>query len=190
MLKKGPLWAIYTASYFIDYVLILGILVWRKVSGVKGLGELIKSITVKNWITGGVLLVLIIFSIFTMESLKKIGMTKRIKFEPKDDVVWEAYSGFLAPVLALAGTFFGDYGLLFSIVIFVVTGIAFVRSKRVYLASVFIFPMCYKIFKCENGTVLITRGTRDGLRLRIAENPDGVEAKELEPGMFMVKRYD
>ena len=187
MLKKGPLWAIYTASYFIDYILILGIMMWRKLSDVRSLRELFKSITARNWITGTVLLALIIFSIITIAGIKKIRMTTRIKFEPEDDVVWEAYSGFLAPTLALAGTFFGDYGLIFSFVIFIATGIAFVRSKQVHLASVFLLPMGYKIFKSENDAILITKDTRDELRLRIAENPDGVEAKELELGIFLVK---
>ena len=90
-------------------------------------------------------------------------------------------------MLALAGTIFGNYGLIFSIVIFIATGIVFVRSKQVHLAAVFIFPMSYKIFKCENDAILITKESRDRLRLRIAENPDGIETKELEPGIFMVK---
>ena len=113
-------------------------------------------------------------------------MTTRIKHEPKDDVVWESYSGFLAPTLALAGTFFGDYGVIFSLVIFVVTGIVFVQSRQIHFASVFIFPMFYKIFKGDN-VILITRDSRDGLRLRIEEQPDGIEAKELAPKIYLVK---
>lgn len=186
MLKKGPLWAIYTASYFIDYVLILGILMWRKISVAASVTTLLKSITPKNWITGSILLLLIIFSVFVIARIRKIKMTTRIKHEPKDDVVWESYTGFLAPALALAGTFFGDKGLIFSLVIFVATGIAFVISEKVYLASVFIIPMFYKIFKAENA-VLITRESRDGLRLRIEDEPDGVEAKELAPKIYLVK---
>ena len=186
MLKKGPLWAIYTASYFIDYVLILGILMWRKISVATSVTTLLKSITLKNWITGSILLLLVIFSVFVMVRIRKMKMTTRIKHEPKDDVVWEVYTGFLAPALALAGTFFGDYGLIFSLVIFVVTGIALVRSKQVHLATVFIFPLCYRIFKAENA-VLITRDSRDRLRMRILEEPDGVEAKELAPKIYLVK---
>ena len=185
MLKKGPLWAIYTASYFIDYVLILGILMYRKISVVTSVTSLLKSITLKNWITGSILAMLIIFSVFVMVRIRKIKMTIRIKHEPKDDVVWEVYTGFFAPALALAGTFFGDYGLIFSLVVFMVTGIAFVRSKQVHLASVFIFPLCYRIFKADNA-VLITRDSRDGLRLRIEEELDGVEAKELATMIYLV----
>ena len=186
MLKKGPLWAIYTASYFVDYVLILGILIWRKISVATSVKALFKSITLKNWITGFILLLLIIFSVFVMIRIRKIKMTSRIKYEPKDDFVWEAYTGFLAPALALAGTFFGEYGLLFSLVIFAITGIAFVRSKQVHLASVFIFPLCYRVFKAENA-VLFTKDSRDGLRLRIEEELDGIEAKELVPKIYLVK---
>lgn len=185
MLKKGPLWAIYTASYFIDYVLILGILMYRKISVVTSVTSLLKSITLKNWITGSILALLIIFSVFVMVRIRKIKMTIRIKHEPKDDVVWEVYTGFFAPALALAGTFFGDYGMIFSLVVFMVTGIEFVRSKQVHLASVFIFPLCYRIFKADNA-VLITRDSRDGLRLRIEEELDGVEAKELAPMIYLV----
>ena len=186
MLKRGPLWSIYTASYFIDYVLILGFLMWRKISVATSVTILLKSITPKNWISGSILLLLIIFSIFVMVRIQKMKMTTRVKHEPKDDVVWEAYTGFLAPALALAGTFFGDYGLIFSLVIFFITGIAFVRSKQVHLATVFIFPLCYRVFNADNA-VLITRYSSDGLRLRIEEEPDGVEAKELAPKIYLVK---
>ena len=186
MLEKGPLWAIYTASYFIDYVLILGILMWRKISVATSVTALLKSITLKNWITGSIFLLLIIFSVFVMIGIRKMKMTSRIKYEPKDDVVWEVYTGFLAPALALAGTYFGEYGLIFSLMIFAITGIVFVRSKRVYLATVFIFPLCYRVFKTENA-VLITKDSRDGLRLRIEKESDGVEAKELAPKIYLVE---
>ena len=162
---------------------------WRKISVATNVTALLKNITPKNWITGSILLVLIIFSIFVMARIQKTRMTTRVKYEPKDDVVWEAYTGFLAPVLALAGTFFGDYGLIFSLVIFMVTGIAFVRSKQVHFASVFIFPLCYKLFKAENA-VLITRGSRDELRLWLEEEPNGIEAKELAPKVYLVKKND
>lgn len=186
MLKKGPLWAIYTSSYFIDYILILGILIWKKKQSFPDWNKFIQKCTLGDWIIWITLLVLIVVSIITMIGIKKLKMTSRIKYFPKDDIVWEAYSGFLAPALALVATFFGDYGLIFSLVIFVVTGIAFVLSKQAHLASVFIFPMGYKIFKAEE-KVLITRDSKDGLRLKIEENTDGVEAKELEPGIFLLK---
>ena len=121
-----------------------------------------------------------------MIGINKTKMTTRIKNEPKDDAVWESYSGFLAPALSLAATCFNAYGFLFGLVIFVVAGIIFVRSKQVHRAAVFIFPLCYRIFKAEN-VVLITRDSRDGLRLRLEENPDGIEAKELSSGIFLVK---
>lgn len=186
MLKKSSLWAIYTASYFVDYVLVLGILMWKKISKATSIEVLLKSITIKNWITGSVLVILIMFSVVVMITVRKIKMTTRIKHEPKDDVVWEAYTGFLAPALALVGTFFGDYGIILSFVIFIATGIAFSLSGRVYLASVFLFPLFYKIFKCED-IVLITRDSRDGIRLRIEEEPDGIEAKQLTPKVYLVK---
>lgn len=161
---------------------------WRKISVATSVTTLLNSITVKNWITGSILVLLIVFSILVMVSIQNMKMTTRIKHEPKDDVVWEAYTGFLAPALALVGTFFGDYGLIFSLVIFFTTGIAFVRSKQVHLATVFIFPLCYRIFKTENA-VVITRDSRDGLRLRI-EEADGVEAKELASKIYLVKKND
>ncbi len=41
------------------------------------------------------------------------------------------------------------------------------------------------LFKADNA-VLITRDSRDGLRLRIEEELDGVEAKELAPMIYLV----
>ena len=46
--------------------------------------------------------------------------------------------------------------------------------------------MFYNIYKSEK-VILITRCSRDGLRLRIEEEPDGVEAKELAPKIYLVK---
>jgi len=186
MLKNGSLWAIYTASYFMDYIMILVILVWKKITVTEGIKDFIKSVTRIDCLMWIILTLLIVFSVLVMIGITKMEMTTRIKHEPKNDAVWETFSGFLAPALALVATFFGDYGMILSTVIFVVTGIAFVNSKQVYRASVFIFPLCYRIFKADN-SVLITRDSRDGLRLRIAENPDGIEAKELSSGIFMVK---
>lgn len=186
MLKKGPLWAIYTASYFIDFVLILGVLVWKKIKKVTTWNQFVQKCTPRDWITWIVLLILIIFSVLVMVRIRKMKMTTRIKYVPKDDSVWKAYTGFLAPALALAGTILGDHGMIISIVIFLVTGIAFVLSKQVYLAAVFIVPLKYKIFQTDN-VFLITRESRDGLRLRIEEEPDGVEAKELAPKIYLVR---
>ena len=182
MLKVGPLWAIYTASYFIDYVLILGILVWKKLTDIAV--KFPKNMVALDWIIWIVLLTLIIFSVLIMKGIKRIQMTSRIKFDPKDDSVWEVYAGFLAPAIALVSTLVDEYGVLLSFVLFVVTGIAFVKSKQVHLASVFIFPMRYKIYKGDGG-IIISRDTRDGLRLKMLT--DGVQAKELERGIYLVQ---
>ncbi len=186
MLKKGPLWAIYTASYFIDYILILGILVWKKKQDVPKWNQFIPKCTLSDWLIWALLLILIIISVLVMIRIQRIKMTARVKYDPKDDAVWETYTAFLAPALALGGTFVDEFGLVLSLVVFVAAGIAFVRSKQVHLASVFIFPLCYNIFKSEN-VVLITRDSRDELRIRIEEEPDGVEAKELAPKIYLIK---
>ncbi len=182
MLKVGPLWALYTASYFIDYVLVLVILVSKKLTDT--VAKFPKNMTTGDWIVWSALIILIILSLLVMRTIKRIKMTSRIRIEPKDDSVWEVYSGFLAPALALLGTFFGDYGMLFSVVIFFITGIAYVKSKQVHFASVFIFPMGYKIFKGDEG-IIITRNTRDGLRLKMIS--EGVQAKELQRGIYLVQ---
>ena len=182
MLKAGPLWAIYTASYFIDYVLILGILAWKKLTDPAG--KFPKNMAVLDWVLWIVLFAMIIFSIVIMKGIKRIKMTSRIKFDPKDDSVWEVYAGFLAPAIALVGTIVGDYGVLLAFVLFIVTGIAFVKSKQVHFASVFIFPMRYKIYKGDGG-IIISRDTRDRLRLKMLS--DGVQAKELERGIYLVQ---
>ena len=181
MLKAASLWAIYTASYFVDYVLILGIMMWKKLTDTAE--KFPKNMNTVDWAVWIILLALIIFSILVMRALKRIKMTSRIRFEPKDDSVWKVFAGFLAPVLTLAGTVVGDYGVLFAVVIFIVMGIAFVKSRQVYFASVFIFPMRYRIFKGDGG-IIITRYTRDELRLKMLE--DGVQAKELERGIYIV----
>ncbi len=186
MIKNSSMWAIYTASYFIDYVLILVILLWEKKQNIAQWKDFMKYCTSSDWIIWSILVSLIIFSIVVMHRIKRILMTTRIKNEPEDDSVWEVYSGFLVQAIALILSFFEEHGLYFSLVFFIIGGIAFIKSKQVYLASVFIFPLGYKIYKGTGNVKIITKESKDGLRLKLAEDVDGVEAKELAKGIFLI----
>lgn len=66
MLTKLSLWGIYTASYFIDYLVLLGISIWQKVSEFKDLEPVPENgffqfCSWTDYLIWGVLLGLIIF---------------------------------------------------------------------------------------------------------------------------------
>ena len=192
MLTELSLWGIYIASYFIDYLVILGISIWKKVSAYNAIKpaptiSFWQYCNRKDYFTWAILIGLIIFSLACSHIMKEIPMNTRISDKPNDNVIWEIFSYVLAQVLTVLTILFTDYWLVISLVIVAVTGIIFVHSRKIQHSPLFIIPMGYNIFKCEK-CIAITNYSMDGLRLAIESNPDGVEARELEEGVFLIRK--
>ena len=192
MLTKLSLWGIYTASYFIDYLALLGISVWQKMSEFKDQnpmpeGGFFYYCGWTDYLIWGVLLGLILFSIICSWLLKTIPMNTRIKDAPIDNLVWEVSGYVLAQVLTVLTILFSDYWVVMSLIIFVVVGVIYVNSKKVHYSPIFLIPMRYSVFQCEK-SVVITNYSKDGLRLAIESEPDGVEARELAEKVFLIRK--
>ena len=192
MFTRLSLWGIYTASYFIDYLVLLGISVWQKVGEYKKLvptpqESFLQYCKWTDHLIWAVLLGLIIFSLICVRILKRTPMNSRFLEKPKDNIVWEMAGYVLAQVITVLTILFSDYWVVMTLVIFVVTGIVFVNSKKVYYSPLFLILMGYNVFQCENCFV-ITNYSKDGLRLAVENNPDGVEARELEDGVFLIRK--
>lgn len=192
MLTRLSLWGIYTASYFIDYLVLLGISVWKKVGEYKKIVPAPKESFLQyckweDFLIWAVLLGLIIFSLICVRILKGTPMNTRFSEKPKDNVVWEIAGYVLAQVITVLTILFSDYWVVMTLVIFVVAGIIFVNSKKVHYSPLFLISMGYNVFQCEN-CVAITNYSKDGLRLAVENNPDGVEARELEDCVFLIRK--
>ncbi len=190
MLSNFSLWLIYTASYGVDYILLLVISIARKVlafNSQKKVKDFFKFCTSGDYWLWATLLALIIISAVVIVSIMKIKMNTRVKPKLKDDIVWEVYGYVLTQVIALLTVFFTDYWILISATIFIITGIFFVKAKKVHFTPLFIIPLRYSVHETEDGQVVITRMSREKFRKTVEDNPDGLEARELERGIYFIK---
>lgn len=190
MLTNFSLWGIYTASYVVDYAALLLISLLQKIDTYRKANLKVGFLTYCGWqdyLIWVVLIALIVFSIVCAERLKKIPMNTRIKEYPKDNIVWEIAGYVLAQVLTILTVIFSDYWIIISGVIFLIAGVIFVNSKKVHYSPLFIIPMGYRVFQCD-GAVVVTNYSKDGLKLALEMDVDGVQARELEDGIYLVRK--
>lgn len=185
MLTKLSLWGIYFASYLVDYLLILVILICKRI-------VFCQSNSVPFWegadlLVWGILLLFIVASIVITNSVKNIKMNSRIKLIPEKNITHEMTGCLLAQITTVVTTIFTDWWILISIVMFVIFGFFYVGSNKVHTSPLFVVPMGNKIY--ESGeNVIITKYSKQGMRVAQEDNPDGLEARELAEKVFYVRK--
>ena len=190
MLTNFSFWAIYTASYVVDYAVLLLISVLQKIDDYKKANTNLNFLAYCGWqdhIIWFALIALILFSMICVHRLRRIPMNTRIKKYPKDNIVWEITGYVLAQVFTILTIMFSNYWIIISSVIFLIAGVVFVNSKKVYYSPLFIIPMGYRVFQCED-VIVVTNYSKDGLKLALKTDVDGVEARELEDGIYLVRK--
>jgi len=194
MFTRFFLWLVYTASYlccFILEVLVLFYKSWNEFSG-HSTDNKTNVLSFLRWLPISILTELVIFTCLTILSfiviclLKNVDFNTKIKINPEDNVTYDASQYVLAQIITVLTLVFSNYGILIGIVIFIIGGIYFVRSKKIHQAPLFVIPLGYKIYN-SGDKILIMKGSKDRMRLRLQENIDGIPARELEPGIFLVK---
>lgn len=70
--------------------------------------------------------------------------------------------------------------------IFFIVGIFFVKSRKVHYCPIFVVPLGYSVYEAGS-SVILARGTRDHIRIKLENNRNGLEARELEPGIFLIR---
>ena len=184
MLTKLSLWGIYFASYLVDYVLILAILIYKKV-------VFYQSNSVPFWkvtdlLIYGILLAFIIGSIIIINRVKNIKMNSRVKVIPEKNITHEMSEYLLAQVVTATTTLFTDWWIPINIVLFLVFGFFFVGSNKVYTSPLFVIPMGNRIY--ESGeNVIITKYSKQAMKIAQEDNPDGLEARELTEKVYYVR---
>lgn len=190
MFTNKFLWAIYTSSYFFDYILLLLLILFKNMSPTNNrwMEYLFYSIPSSSYFLHIVVLViLIILSIICTIKLKNIKMNTKISVIPKTNITTELISSLFPQGVTILSLFYTNYWELISIFIFVSIGIIFVKSKKVYLNPLFVFPLGYSLYQSEE-IVLITNYSVDEMRLCLEMNPNGINAREVARNVFIVKK--
>jgi hypothetical protein len=77
-----------------------------------------------------------------------------------------------------------DYGIISNVIIFLVIGIAFVYSEKIYLSPVFLF-LGFKLY--SNGSDhILSKSSMESINLAIEENSNGVEVRELARNTYII----
>lgn len=185
MLTAMSLWAIYFASYIVDYVIILVILIWKRVVfSQENNVNFWSSTSIVIW---SALLILIISSIIIVARVRRIKMNTRINCIPEKNITYEMTTYLLAQIATVASTVFSDWWILINTVLFFVFGLFFVKSKAVYTSPLFVFPLGNRVL-CGGNTTVITNFTLQEMKIVQEDSLNGVQARELTPGVYYVRK--
>ena len=177
MLTTLSLWGIYFASYCVDYVLILTILVAKHF--IRGEKE--------DSLAWGILVAFVVLSLVIIDRVRKIGMNTRIKSIPEKNITHEMIGYLLAQVITVATTLFTDWWVFINALLFVVVGVFFVKSKAIHTSPLFVVPLGNRIYQAGEDTI-ITKYSLQEMRLKQEDNPDGLEARELTNRVYFVRK--
>lgn len=185
MLTTMALWAIYFASYLLDYILILGILIWKKIVFCRTNG--IAFLQTIDHFTWGILLVFIVGALIITLKIQNIPMNTRIKSVPDRNITQEMTGYVFAQVVTIATTIFSDWWVLINLTLFIAFGVYFVKSKQVYTSPIFVIPLGNRIYQAGND-VIITKYTLQEMKIKQEDNVNGIEARELTNRVFYVRK--
>ena len=187
MLTTISLWLIYLASYWPDYILILVIVIIKQFLLSRKNG--VPFWDAADYVVWAALLALIAFSFVVAFFVSKMEMNSRIKHIPEKDMTIGIF-GYIYPlVITLATTIFTDWWIPVNIVLVIVAGIIFVKSRAVQHLMLFVFPLNNRIF-VSGEDILITNYTFDEMRIAQEDSLDGIQARELAKGIYYVRKVN
>ena len=185
MLTTLSQWAIYFASYLIDYILILVILVKKHWDECKL--ENTSFWETADYMMWSILLVMIIASIIISVCVGRLKMNTRVRLVPGKNITHEMTGYLVAQVATVATTVFTDGWITINLALFVFFGIYFVSSTAVYTSPLFVFPLRNRIYQAGEN-VIITNYSLQEMRIAQENAEDGLQARELTDGVFLVRR--
>lgn len=130
-----------------------------------------------------VLLFLFLFSRVWIRFFKAQKNNTRINYKMVSDSKIDE-SAFIIPYIFTIITFnFDIYGWLICLLIYVCIGFIFVQTKKIQTSPVFILSR-YHIL--TNGHMrVITRDTTESFNIKLEENPNGIEVRELVKNVYI-----
>ena len=93
----------------------------------------------------------------------------------------------LTQVIAVATTIYSDWWIPINLALFVTIGMFFVKSRKVHMSPLFVFPLCNKIFQSDN-CIFITNYTLQEMKIAQEDNSDGLVARELTNNIYYVRK--
>lgn len=184
--------AIYIASYGIDYLIVLGLSIWKKYAEWQALDgekqDFFTQCDKGSQILWGVLLCLTVFSVIETIIISNLRMNSRIKKKPSDNATFDMLGYVVAQVLTIVAIAISDYWFIIDVVIFLITGVYYLLSGKVYTSPIFTLGMGRKVYNTEDGCIIITRMSSEDLLRAYEDEIDGIEARQIDKKVYMLKR--
>ena len=182
---------LYIASYGIVYVIIAfcivhnSFVVAQNNEAFQALSYIEKATYIfnDNRIVLLILLVLTIFSIIWTRYIKSWKNNTRVRFRMKEDSKIDE-SAFILPYVFTIVTFnFDIYGWLICLLIYGSVGLLFVQSRKLQMSPIFIMSRYHILTDGTNK--IITRNTVESFNLKLDDQPNGIEARELSKHVYI-----
>lgn len=183
MLTSLSLWGIYFASYLVDYVLILVILIVKHMTQENG-SDFLKG---AGLLIYGILMVFIVVSIVIITLIQNMEPNTRITIIPDKDITFEMTGYLFAQVVTVATTILTDWWVIINVALFIIVGVFFVKSKAVYTSPLFVVPLGNSIYKTGNN-IIVTNYSIQEMRMAQEDCLDGLEARELTDKVFYIRK--
>ena len=191
MMTTLSCWLLYIASYGIVYVIIALCVINNSFCELLKVNEFQSLSCFKQVVyvfrsekTILILLSLLaIFSIIWTHYIKSWKNNSRIKYRMTGDSKIEE-SAFILPYIFTIITYnFDAYGWLICFFVYLSVGLLFVQSRKLQMSPIFILSR-YHILTDGNNKV-ITRNTLEAFNLKLDDNPDGIEVRELAKHVYI-----
>ena len=185
-------WLLYISSYFLGYILIAiadVIKVTQSLSDDQiyiSLSPIDKVPYVfgKDCVLFSVLITLTFISIVWIFYFKKWRNNRRIKEYMRKDSSIDAAGFMISYIVSMVCITIDFYGVVVMVILFFTLGFVFVGNDNLHTSPTF-FLLGYRIYSNESCYV-ITKMTREQYNLKLQDEPDGIEARELAKGVFFV----
>ena len=177
MMTALSLFGVYFASYVFDYVIILVILM------VKHFCEKEEA----NYYVWGILIGFIILSFFIINRIRKTKMNTRIRLVPNKNITHKVLGYLPAQIITVATTLFTDWWVFIDVMIFLVFGVFFVKSKAIHTSPLFVIPLGNRIYQAGDD-VIITKYSLQEIKIEQEDHMDGLEARELTNRIYYVRK--
>lgn len=182
---------LYIASYGIVYVIIAfcivynGFIIAQNNEAFQALSQIEKVAYIFNneRIVLLILLVLAVFSIVWTRYIKSWKNNTRVRFRMKEDSKLDESAFILPYIFTVVTSNFDIYGWLICLLIYGSVGLLFVQSRKLQMSPIFILSRYHILTDGTNK--IITRNTVESFNLKLDDQPNGIEARELAKHVYI-----
>lgn len=193
MITRLSKWLLYIASYSWMYMLLIisvsASAVANSPRNNQPFGEYIQQIASSNKWTYLVLFALSIFSIiYSSFFTKTLSCNTRIHYSLDKEITVEG-AFLLIPLAATTLTInLNQYGIIISVFIFVCMGFVFDMTNHTYALPIFLIKRYHTFIAKDSGEKIriMTKMSEEEYRIALDNHPDGIQAREIVKGTYLV----